>query len=121
MKSTRNKFIITAISKRDDYFNYIINNNYLAVKLYSNYLLSLGESLNFTDCNGNTPLNFAVLHTKLEIVEYLIHCRVDLNKACNKGISPVHNAVKIFKNTIGGNPTHREKIVQALVKAGAYI
>ena len=76
-------------------FKYCLENNRKMVKML---VPSDDVDMNCVDADGNTPLMFAVKSGQREVVEYLLKNEAKVDYLNNKGISPLHLAVR--KNSL---------------------
>jgi len=60
-------------------------------------LLAAGFSPDSKDSDGRTPLMFAVIDDKIELVDFLIQNGADVNVQDNNGFSPLHFAAQDFR------------------------
>lgn len=65
------------------------------------FLLENGANLEAKTSNGNTPLHFAVLYKKIEVVKLLIAKGADINAIDNSKNTPIHMAILSNRIEIG--------------------
>jgi len=94
-----------------DYKNHSVNR--FTIKSYFDDKLS---NVNIIDCNGNTPLVYAVKNQSLPIVEALINKGADVNYLIKKNNSD-YNTIKLIFNLIEENKKNGNKILKKLLDA----
>lgn len=73
-----------------------------------------GADLDIIDNLGNTPVYYAVQNMHLEVLKTLIELGADVNKRCELGQTPLHQALMV-----GDRITKNESIVNCLISAKA--
>eukprot|EP01119_Soliformovum_irregulare_P014223 TRINITY_DN3880_c1_g1_i7.p1 TRINITY_DN3880_c1_g1~~TRINITY_DN3880_c1_g1_i7.p1 ORF type:complete len:1123 (-),score=391.60 TRINITY_DN3880_c1_g1_i7:17-3385(-) len=73
-----------------------IKHDHRSAILLTNYLFELGESVSPKDCEGNTPLHWAVENSSIELIETLLTCGARINSRNNEGETPLFYA---FRNS----------------------
>lgn len=73
------------------------------------------EDIDVKDHHGNTALFYAVKNSNLEITKLLLDIGADINKKCEFGNAPLHQAF------INGDSVNSAKMIKFLINSGANV
>jgi ankyrin repeat protein len=76
--------------------------------------------VDLTDDQGDTALNWAVYHRKIDVVQKLIELGADVNHANQRGFTPLMYTATPFRgHRISGSQLERNEIARLLIQHGA--